>query len=52
MYKSAHHSTKYKPAAPGEVWISDRNFCACDFLFGFVDKHSFFLIRQHGRSPA
>lgn len=33
---------------PKDVWIADRNFCTCGFLFGIADRGACFLIRQHG----
>ena len=36
----------------GEVWMADRNFCTAMFLFGIMDRHAHFIIRQHATSPA
>ncbi len=32
----------------GDLWIADRNFCTCQFLFGIRDAQAAFVIRQHG----
>lgn len=34
--------------APGDLWMSDRNFCTLRFLFGISERGGKFLIRQHG----
>lgn len=31
-----------------DVWIADRNFCTCKFLFGIEAASAAFAIRQHG----
>lgn len=36
----------------GEVWIADRNFCTAKFLFGIMDRHAHFIIREHATSPS
>jgi IS4 transposase len=33
---------------PRDVWIADRNFCTCKFLFRIDAAQAFFIIRQHG----
>ena len=33
---------------PGDLWISDRNFCTLRFIFGIDSRGGKFLIRQHG----
>ena len=32
-----------------DLWIADRNFCTLGFLLGLADRHSRFVIRQHGQ---
>ncbi len=32
---------------PGDLWVADRNFCTTALLFGIVDRHGSFVIRQH-----
>jgi hypothetical protein len=32
---------------PGDLWLSDRNFCTTGFVFGIAARGGFFLIRQH-----
>lgn len=32
---------------PGEVWISDRNFCTAGFVEGVIQRGSSFIIRYH-----
>jgi hypothetical protein len=32
---------------PGDLWVTDRNFCTTDFLFGIAARQAHFLIRQH-----
>lgn len=32
----------------GDLWIGDRNFCTCRFLFGIAKQLGYFVIRQHG----
>jgi hypothetical protein len=39
-------------AAPGELYIADRNFCTLGFLFGLTQRGSHFVIRQHANLPA
>jgi hypothetical protein len=37
------------PAVRGrDLWIADRNFCTCKFLFGIAAADAAFVIRQHG----
>jgi Transposase DDE domain len=31
-----------------DLWIADRNFCTCKFLFGIAAADAAFVIRQHG----
>ena len=31
-----------------DLWIADRNFCTCKFLFGIAAANAAFVIRQHG----
>jgi hypothetical protein len=31
-----------------DLWIADRNFCTCRFLFGIAKRLGYFVIRQHG----
>lgn len=38
-------------AAPGDVYIADRNFCTLGFLFGLAKRSSHFIIRQHANLP-
>jgi IS4 transposase len=32
---------------PSDVWIDDRHFCTSDFLFGLIERHAYFVTRQH-----
>jgi hypothetical protein len=32
---------------PGQLWISDRNFCTTGFVFGLARRGACFLIRRH-----
>lgn len=32
-----------------DLWIADRNFCTCKFLFGIAAADAAFVIRQHGQ---
>jgi Transposase DDE domain len=32
-----------------DLWIADRNFCTCKFLFGIADADAAFVLRQHGQ---
>jgi hypothetical protein len=38
-------------AAPGDLWIGDRNFSTGGILCGFIARKANFLIREHGRNP-
>jgi IS4 transposase len=31
----------------GDLWIADRAYCTTEFVGGIVDRHAYFLIRQH-----
>lgn len=31
-----------------DLWIADRNFCTCRFLFGIAKRLGYYVIRQHG----
>lgn len=33
--------------APGQLWISDRNFCTTGFVFGLARNGACFLVRRH-----
>lgn len=33
-----------------DLWVADRNFATPRFVFGVVNRHAFFVVRQHGRS--
>lgn len=35
----------------GDLWIADRNFCVCNFLFEIDAKGAYFIIRQHANLP-
>lgn len=34
-----------------DLWIADRNFCVCRFLFEIADREAYFIIRQHAKLP-
>jgi len=34
-----------------DLWIADRNFCTVSLLCGIIERHGFFVIRQHGSFP-
>jgi len=34
-----------------DIWIADRNFCTVSLLHGIIERHGFFVIRQHGNFP-
>lgn len=35
---------------PGVVWIADRNFCTCTFMFELDLHKSFFVVRRHKKT--
>lgn len=35
----------------GIVWIADRNFCTCTFLFELSLHNAYFLVRRHAQLP-
>jgi len=38
-------------AAPGQLWVADRNFSTTRLFEGFADQGAVFIVRRHGRSP-
>jgi IS4 transposase len=38
-------------AAPGELWLADRNFSTAPIVLGFARRCASFLIREHSASP-
>lgn len=32
----------------GDLYLADRNFCTCGFLFAIAERQAYFIIRQHG----
>ncbi len=39
-------------AAPGQLWVADRNFSTTRLFEGFAAQGAVFIVRQHGRSPS
>jgi IS4 transposase len=39
-------------AAPGQLWVADRNFSTPRLFEGFADQGAGFIVRKHGRSPS
>ena len=37
--------------APGDLYITDRNFCTLGFLLGVADRGGCFVVRQHANLP-
>jgi IS4 transposase len=38
-------------AAPGQLWVADRNFSTTRLFEGFADRGTVFIVRKHQRSP-
>lgn len=38
-------------AAPGDLWIGDRNFCTTTILCGWAARDVAFLVREHANAP-
>ncbi len=36
---------------PGTVWIADRNFCTCLFIFELQVNQAYFVVRRHQQIP-
>lgn len=34
-----------------DLYVADRNFCVLGFMFGMVQRHAYFVIRQHKNTP-
>lgn len=41
----------FAEARPEELWMGDRNFCTSTAIEKLASRHSFFLFREHGRTP-